>query len=98
MLLHDVICRAIRERVALEFEYDGHHRVVVPYCHGMSRSGEALRAIQIGGTSQSGGFGFGKLWSVAKMRNVRSTGASFVPDDPDYNPDDRAMVRIHCRI
>jgi hypothetical protein len=83
----------------LEFEYDGLHRVVEPYCHGISSRGvEVLRAVQVGGASRSGGLGFGKLWSVAKIVGPRLTAAPFVPDDPDYNPNDSGMKRIHCRV
>ena len=49
-------------------------------------------------TSRSGGFGFGKLWYVETMRNVRVTTEPFAPDDPDYNPHDSAMARIHCAV
>jgi hypothetical protein len=85
--------------VLLEFEYHGHRRVVAPYCHGTSARGvEVLRAIQVRGTSASGAFGFGKLWAVEEMQRVRATTEAFVADDPDYNPNDSAMARIHCRV
>jgi hypothetical protein len=96
--MESLICAAIHSRVLLEFEYGGLRRVVAPYCHGSSSSGEALRAIQVGGESRSRGFGFGKLWSVARMRGVRVTDEPFVPNDPEYNPNDTAMVTIHCRV
>jgi hypothetical protein len=92
------ICDAIRARRLLAFEYEGHRRVAAPYCHGFNRGGEMLRAVQVGGSSRSGRFGVGKLWSIAKMREIRVVDESFVPDDPDYNPDDTAMARIHCRV
>ena len=94
-----IICEAIRRRVLLEFEYGGHSRVVAPYCHGTSvRNAESLRAVQVRGSSSSGGLGFGKLWTIAKMSHLRLTNEPFTPDDPDYNPDDSAMIRIHCRV
>ena len=94
-----VICEAIRRRMLLEFEYQGRLRVVAPYCHGTSTRGtEVLRAIQVRGASASGGLGFGKLWTVADIVAPRITGESFAPDDPDYNPEDSAMLKIHCRI
>jgi hypothetical protein len=93
------VCRAIETLCLLELEYDGHPRVVAPYVHGWTRNGdEVLRAIQVGGTSRSGGFGFGKLWRVDKMRNLRNTLTAFVPDDPNYNPDDSMIAKIHCRL
>ena len=94
-----IICVAIRTRSLLEFDYHGLHRVVAPYCHGTSRrGGELLRAIQIRGGSHSGPRGFGKLWLVAELVNLRLSLESFVPDELHYNPSDRSMYRIHCRI
>jgi hypothetical protein len=93
------ICSAISGRLVLEFDYGDDRRIVHPYCHGLTRARvETLRAVQVGGTSRSQGFGFGKLWTVSKIRGLRVTDEVFVPDDPDYNPDDVAMVEIHCRI
>lgn len=95
----DDICRAIRERRLLKFDYNGQSRVVQPYCYGVStRDSEVLRAVQVGGTSSSGRFGFGKLWTVAQMTAVRLSDETFAPDDPNYNPDDSAMKRVICRI
>ncbi len=88
----DVICAAIARRTLLQFDYDGHARIVAPYCHGVAKSGEVVRAIQVGGSSKSGGFGFGKLWRVDKMRNLRGTTEPFLPTDPHYNPDDSAIA------
>lgn len=92
------ICVAIRTRHLLEFDYDGRPRLVEPYCHGLSRTGEALRGIQVGGQSRSTGFGFGKLWLVSRMKNIRVIDRLFSVDDPNYNPDDSAMLSIHCRV
>lgn len=96
--MSDVICAAISNCELLEFDYDGRHRVVAPYCHGFTARGEVLRAIQVGGDSRSGGMRFGKLWSVDKMRNIRRSARTFAPDDPDYNPNDSAMKTIHCNV
>jgi hypothetical protein len=96
-----LLCEAIATRRLLEFEYRGYQRLVAPYCHGVSTTGvEVLRAIQVGGRSGSGGhgFGFGKLWVVSELANLRLTDETFEPDDPHYNPDDRGMQQIHCRI
>ena len=93
------MCQAIRDQRLLFFDYDGRPRVVEPYCYGVTPGDEErLRAIQIGGGSSSGGFNFGKLWVVERMQNVRIADETFVPDDPNYNPDDSAMKRIICRV
>jgi len=96
--LNGMICEAIRSRVLIAFDYDGMHRVVAPYCHGFTTSGEALRAVQVRGESRSGGLGTGKLWKIEKMLNARRTMETFEPDDPQYNQYDQAMTRIHCHI
>lgn len=94
-----IICAAIRKRSRLEFRYKGLQRVVEPYCHGISTRGiESLRAVQVGGESSSGGYGFGKLWTVSEMIEPRLSNVSFIPRDPDYNPDDSGMKEIHCRV
>lgn len=83
----------------LAFTYEAHARVVAPYCHGFTRAGdEVLRAVQLRGSSRSGNFGKGKLWTVSKMRLVRILEEAFVADDPDYEPKDSAMARVHCRV
>lgn len=89
------ICDAIARRCLLAFEYNGVPRVVQPYCHGFTRTGaETMRAIEVRGR----GGAFGKLWTVAKMQNVRLRAERFTPDDPDYNPNDSALTQIHCRV
>jgi len=92
------VCEAIGSQRLLEFDYGGYHRIVQPYCHGFTRKGaESVRAVQVN-ASGSGGRGFGKLWTVAKMQNLRVAVEAFDADDPDYNPNDTAMSEIHCRV
>jgi hypothetical protein len=89
------ICEAIAAARLLTFEYGGHARIVQPYCHGFTSTGaETLRAIEVNGRGRP----FGKLWTVAKMANLRATDEPFTPNDPDYNPDDSAMTQIHCCV
>lgn len=97
--LHELYCRAIRELRRVEFEYDGLRRVVEPYCFGLStRRNEVLRAVQVRGASRSNSLGFGKLWTVARIRQPRLLDEKFAPVDPDYTPDDRSMLEIYCRV
>jgi hypothetical protein len=99
MTERSIICDAIRQRLLLEFRYGGLPRVVEPYCHGISTRGvEVLRAVQVGGSSNSGSFGFGKLWTVADITALRITTETFPADDPHYDPNDSVMQSIHCRI
>jgi hypothetical protein len=94
-----LICEAIRKKLLLEFRYGGLPRVVKPYVHGFSTRGtEVLRAVQVGGSSNSGGFGYGKLWAVDEITALRITTESFPADDPNYDPQDSGMQSIHCRV
>ena len=94
-----LLCDAMATRKLLAFTYDGHARVVAPYCPGFTRAGhEVLRAVQVRGSSRSGLFGSGKLWTISKMRLVRTLNEDFVADDPSYEPNDSAMARVHCRV
>jgi hypothetical protein len=91
--------KAIRGRRRLEFRYDGCPRVVEPYCLGLSTTGiVSLRAIQVRGLSASNRFGFGKLWFLPKIEDLKVLDETFIPDDPDYNPNDSAMIEIYRRI
>jgi hypothetical protein len=94
-----IVCDAIRRRVLLAFDYDDRSRVVAPYCHGLTSAGrQAMRAVQVLGTSHSGHIQTGKLWSIDKLRQLRATDEPFLPSDPHYNPDDKAFIEIHCRV
>jgi hypothetical protein len=95
----DAITEAINRKVLLQFSYNGRVRTVEPYCYGLSTAGsDVLRAIEVGGSSRSGPAGFGKLWKVSEMSEVRVSEERFAPDDPNYNPDDKAMTKVYCRI
>ena len=75
-----LICEAIRKKLLLEFRYGGLPRVVEPYIHGISNRGtEVLRAVQVGGSSNSGGFGYGKLWALEEITALRITATVFIP-------------------
>jgi hypothetical protein len=94
-----IICDAIRQRRLLEFRYQGLPRVVEPYVHGVSTRGvDVLRAVQVGGSSNSGGFGYAKLWALADITALRITSETFPADDPNYDPSDSGMQSIHCHI
>jgi hypothetical protein len=93
------ITEAIGRRSLLQFRYGNHVRVVAPYCFGVSTRGEdVLRAVQIRGASSSNAMGFGKLWTVSKILDLRMLNETFTPDDPDYNPNDKGMKQIYSRI
>lgn len=94
-----IICQAIQQLRKLIFDYNGLRRIVAPYCYGIStRDTEVLRAVQLGGASNSKGYGFGKLWTVSEMSGLALSEEHFVPSDPQYNPNDSAMKRVICCV
>jgi hypothetical protein len=93
------ICAAIRDRAIVQFHYNGGLRTVEPHCHGVSKDGnELLRGYQTEGYSQSGNPVGWKLFSVSKISSLQQTGEGFSSNRPDYNPNDRAMKSICCRV
>ncbi|WP_181685368.1 hypothetical protein [Halorhabdus salina] len=93
------ICTAIDQQKVLEFTYDGLLRRVEPHCHGQSQKGkESLRAYQIGGRSQSREIPYWRLFTVAKMSNLRVSDENFSGTRPGYNPNDKDLSPIHCRL
>lgn len=93
------ICAAIKSRAVVEFYYDDGKRRAEPHCHGISMAGkEVLRAYQTAGFSESGQPVGWKLFEVTKIIGFRQTGATFQNNRHEYNPNDRGMERIHCRV
>ena len=93
------ICAAIRARAVVQFYYDGGLRTVEPHCHGVSKNGnELLRGYQTGGYSQSRSPIGWKLFSVSKISSLQKTGEKFPSNRADYNPNDRGMKSICCRV
>lgn len=97
--VRSTVLEALRKRLLLQFRYKEHLRIVAPYCFGVStRDQDVLRAVQVGGASSSNGMGFGKLWLISEMTDLRALEEAFEPDDPHYNPNDSAMKHIYGRI
>jgi len=93
-----LICAAIGTKKIIEFEYEGHHRVVEPHRMGIGKSGnQLLRAYQCSGTSQSGKLHQFKLWDLSKISNLKSTDRVFAVR-PEYTDTDSAMEEIICEI
>lgn len=93
-----MICEAIQLRVLVQFNYDGEPRVAEPYCFGLSsRGNRVLRAYQIaGGSAVSGELGW-KLFDESKIEGLQTTDDHFDPR-ADYNPADKGMTKILCRV
>lgn len=106
MSLTDVIntlTKAIKDKAVVRIKYRGEPkpRIIEPYVLGVNHLGNTLlRAYQQSGYSSSGNVEGWKLFNVDMIDDVEeltSEGAlvKFDPKRrPEYNPDDKAMVKI----
>lgn len=94
------ICTAIDSKKVLNFYYNGGMRSVEPFCYGIHRSTgkEVLRGYQIGGYSESEEFVGWKLFRVDEISKLTITTKDFKGVREHYNPNDRIMKKIICRI
>jgi hypothetical protein len=93
------ICDAIFNRKLIQFKYKGLPRVVEPYLIGEHEDNGniLLRAYSVGGKSESGNL---MGWKFYDLTNIDEL---IVRDEninlrKDYNPKDKDISRIICRI
>ena len=93
------IIKAINSHLKLTFDYNGGHRLVEPYCFGVSTADNlVLRAYQIDGYSKSGKSSGWKMFCIDKIDGLRLKQEQFHRIRPDYNPDDPAMIEIIAAV
>lgn len=93
------LCDAIADRRVVEFDYDGHHRVVQPAAAGShATTGNAvLRGYQIGGSGKTRAVPFWDLFLVEKISNLVMTDDTFNTDPPGYVRGDR-HIDVECEL
>lgn len=94
------IARAINSRVEIEFEYDGHRRVVQPAALGShaTTGNYVLRGYQVAGSSSTRVPPLWDLFSVAKVQNLIVTDRKFDADPPGYARDDKHISPIEAQL
>lgn len=87
---------AIRDRLLVEFVYDGLHRVAQPAALGITSTGkESLRACLVGGSSHRNPIPCWELYTVSKIQDLLVTEEVFDAFDvPGYTRGDSAFVAI----
>lgn len=96
--MKEAICRAIRERKLLEVIYHGRERLVAPHIFGIDTSGaEVLSCYQVAGGAVGGEQQGWKTLKASELLVKRMTDRRFHPR-PEYQPGDRAMATVHCRV
>jgi hypothetical protein len=97
--LNRAICKAIRKKAVIQFEYREKVRTVEPQTHGISSArNEVIRAVQTSPRDPYGKSIEGKLYDVSKMSALRETGANFLKPGPHFNPNDKGMIYVHCHL
>lgn len=97
-MVKSTLCEAIQNRWQVKMKYQGRERILDPYLIGTTTAGnETLRAYQVRGYSESGGLPAWRLFTLRGISGVEILDTSF-KIHPQYNPYDRDMVRISCRV
>lgn len=94
------ICEAIRERLLIEFIYDGQIRIVEPYILGVHKdtSSKVMLAYQVGGHLENENAPLWKLYKVEKMGKMKHTENTFSTLRKGYKADDKRFARIICNV
>lgn len=99
MVSIEQVCRAIQGHNVVRVNYEGHNRIIEPHLVGEKTNGSiVLSAWQIGGYSESGSQPPWRNYTLQKINNFVITTETFTNSRQGYNPNDRTMKRIICRI
>lgn len=93
------LCAAIAGRRLISFDYEGHHRVVVPAAHGdhASTGNPVLRGYQIRGTSSTRSVPLWDLFRLDTMKDLLILEEVFAEDPPGYRRGDK-HINVHCEL
>jgi len=105
-MMQEKICRAIESDECLEFEYDGHNRVVRPLILFKSKDGVvSIGGPQVDGNSESGEMAFWRTFNLEKIASIGVVSGpntvdgsnNIMPDTVDkYNPDSENYEEVIC--
>ena len=96
--MQEEICKAIKSRHLLRCDYEWQMRMVEPRLLWLSKTGKyQLRCYQLGWWSESGE-SWRKLFDLDKMSGVQFNFRPFMFGREGYNPDDKSMQEIICRV
>jgi len=94
-----IITEAIENCKLIEFSYKDEVRIVEPYTFGVSSTGkDVLSAFQVeGGSTSSDDLGW-RLFSIAKIDNIKISDSRFQPIRDGYNSNDSRMKKIYVTV
>ncbi|HRH40148.1 MAG TPA: hypothetical protein PKY82_00795 [Pyrinomonadaceae bacterium] len=94
----DLLCRAITERLVIQFKYDGRMRIVEPFCCGAGSAGNyLLRGFQIRGADKTKPLCW-RLYEISDMSQLNVTQHNFNGKRAEYEPNDSAFTQTFCCI
>jgi hypothetical protein len=94
----ELLCRAISEKLLVQFKYDGRLRVVEPFCCGTGvAENYVLRGFQIRGSDKTKPLCW-RLYELTEISQMSVTQHRFKGKREGYNSEDSAMTKIFCRI
>lgn len=74
--------QAIQAKAIIEFDYNGHHRIVEPHVLGISKGDLQILGYQIGGTSKSGSVPEWRRFDLSGMTRLAITDRKFAGRRP----------------
>lgn len=97
--MNQKIIEAIENYYILEFDYNGHHRIVEPHTYGVNHKGnEILAAYQIEGTSDKGDVPVWKQFTTDKISNLKVLNETFSGTRNGYKRGDSRMDEIYAEL
>jgi hypothetical protein len=93
------ICEAIKDKRLLQFQYDNFVRVVEPHILGRNASGnDVLSAYLVRGYTESDRKPYWRRYLLSEIRNLTVLDEEFPGPRKGYNPRDKTMEYIYCRL
>lgn len=97
--MKDIICEAIRLKRLLQFRYEDHTRVVEPHLLGRDTAEhDALSTYLVRGYTESAHKPYWRLYLLSKIKHLVMLDETFPEPRKGYNPKDKRMVKIYCRL
>lgn len=95
------LCEAIKKKKIVKIKYTKgkkYPRTVIPYLVGKTATGDALRAYQLSGFSTSEIKEGWRIFLLKDISEVKITDNDMGEIRKDYNPNDKMMKTIYCKI
>lgn len=98
--MKEIICNAIKNRLVINFLYEGEMRVVEPFVLGYHKDtgNLVLRSYRVGGYSKSEQEPPWRLFDTSNIENLEITDISARSDREYYNANDKHMSTILCSV